>query len=91
MSLLGDSWWKGHKYVAVISARHLKGWKVRDCQTDGPGLVHPTKASSSSLEHPGSHSQLPFSSRLGCWLRLMVELSCVENMEALAPPLRLVL
>ena len=51
LSLPGDSWWKGRKYVAIISTRHLKGWKVRDCQNDDPGFVHVMKASCSSLEH----------------------------------------
>lgn len=54
--------------------RHLKGWKVSDCQTGGPGSVHLMKPSYSS------YSQAPVSSQQGCWLQLRAERPCVENM-----------
>ena len=65
LSLLGNSWWKGHKRVAITSGGHMKALKVRDRRTDGPGLARLMKLSCGSLERGGSHSHAVFSSRQG--------------------------
>ena len=40
LSLLGNSWWKGHKRVAITSGGHMKALKVRDRRTDEIGRAH---------------------------------------------------